>query len=72
MVLPQEIEGCHEHKPIGDAAFEMTGQTYRIAAGKLRWPGLEKNGSSIQKGGTDDWLVSVTAEHELGGFTWMV
>ncbi|WP_298183757.1 hypothetical protein [uncultured Pseudomonas sp.] len=61
-----------EVKPIGEAVFEVAGQTYRISASELKQQGMEQNSNRSHKSGTDAWSVSFTAEHELGQFTWLV
>jgi len=61
-----------EVKPIGEAVFEMSGQTYRISASELKQQAMEQNSSLSYKGGTEDWSVSFSAVHAVGEFTWLV
>jgi hypothetical protein len=61
-----------EVKPIGEAVFEVAGQTYRIAASELKQQSPIKNSSGIQKDEAADWSVSFTAAHAVGEFTWLV
>lgn len=43
-----------EVKPIGEAVFEVAGQTYRIAAGGLKQHDMVRNSSGLFKGGAED------------------
>jgi len=61
-----------EVKPIGEAVFELAGQTYRIAANELKQQIPKKNSSGILKDDADDWSVSFTASNALGEFVWLV
>jgi hypothetical protein len=58
-------------QPIGEAVFEVAGQTYRIAAGELKQHDMVRNSSGLFKGDAEDWSVSFTAAHAFGEFTWL-